>query len=264
VPGDRQPRRSFPATSTTIEAVTTSPTAVPARAETDRAPAEPAGVTEAGGTRCAEFEPDTSVSRPRARRGEGDRLRDEILAAAERLLVDTNDQSALSIRAIAAAVGVTPPSIYLHFADRTDLLFAVCERHWSQLEAVMAAAAEGESDPVERLRRRGEAYVRFGLDNPEHYRVLMMRRPDQTPDRFTDERLAATAGLGVVAADLAEAMSQGRLAHHDPMEAAVLLWMSVHGLVSLLISKPDFPFPPASRLFDDLYRMTLAGLRGDA
>jgi AcrR family transcriptional regulator len=208
---------------------------------------------------AAAVEP-SKAARPRARRGEGDRLRDEILAAAERLLVDSGDQSALSIRAIAAAVGVTPPSIYLHFADRTDLLFAVCERHWAQLAAAMDDAAAGADDPLERIRRRGEAYVRFGLENPEHYRVLMMRRPDQTPDRFTDERLATTAGLEVVAADLRAAMDAGRVPEQDPGEAAVLLWMAVHGMVSLLIAKPDFPFPPVGQLFEHLYRMTLAGL----
>jgi AcrR family transcriptional regulator len=204
----------------------------------------------------------TPLPRARARRGEGDRLREEILAAAERLLIEFGDQSALSIRAIAAAVGVTPPSIYLHFTDRTDLLFAVCERQWAQLDAEMDGAVAGVEDPVLRIRRRGEAYLRFGLAHPEHYRILMMRRPDETPQRFTDGRLAATAGLEVVAADLRAAMDAGRLPPQDPMEAAVLLWMAIHGMVSLLVAKPDFPFPPAEQLFEHLYRMTLAGLGG--
>src|SRR5947209_3832940 len=133
--------------------------------------------------------------RTRSPRGKGEQLRGEILAAAERILIETNDQSALSIRAIASAVGVTPPSIYLHFADRNDLVFEVCERHAVMLEKAMADAAEGVEDPWERIRRRGYAYLRWGLENPEHYRILMMSRPDQTPDRFVDERLVDTAGL---------------------------------------------------------------------
>src|SRR5579862_5195814 len=98
---------------------------------------------------------DAPVRRSRSRRGQGDQLRDEILAAAERILIETNDQAALSIRAIAAAVGVTPPSIYLHFADRNDLVFAVCERHAEHLDQVMTQAAAGVTDPWERIRRRG-------------------------------------------------------------------------------------------------------------
>jgi AcrR family transcriptional regulator len=203
---------------------------------------------------------DAAQRRSRARRGEGDRLRNEILVAAETLLIATNDQAALSIRAIAAAVGVTPPSIYLHFADRNDLIFEVCERHWRQLELAMAEAVEGITDPIGRIRARGRAYLRFGLDNPEHYRILMMSRPDDTPDRFSDERLAGTAGIEVIAGEVGAAIAAGDLPDQDPFEAACLLWIAVHGLVSLLISKPDFPFPPDDQLFEHLAGLSLAGL----
>lgn len=198
--------------------------------------------------------------RSRARRGDGERLRDEILAAAEAMLIETNDQAALSIRAIASAVGVTPPSIYLHFADRNDLLFAVCERHALQLEAAICAAAPGVDDPLERLRLRGLAYLHYGLRHPEHYRILMMSRPDVTPDRFIDERMADTAGLLPVVADVKEAIARGVFPAQDPLHAAMLLWMMIHGMVSLLISKPDFPFPPPEDAYQRLYEMLLAGL----
>ncbi len=224
---------------------------------TIRADAEP------GDAQPCDAQPSDAAASPRrsrARRGEGDRLREEILATAERILIETNDQAALSIRAIASAVGVTPPSIYLHFADRNDLIFEVCERHWLQLQAAMDAEAEGVGDPIERIHGRGRAYLRFGLENPEHYRVLMMSRPDHTPDRFADERLASTAGIEVIAGDLAQAMDAGLVARQDPTEAACLLWMAIHGMVSLLISKPDFPFPPVEQLFVHLAQLTTAGL----
>jgi len=198
--------------------------------------------------------------RARARRGEGDRLRDEILAAAEALLIATGDEAALSIRAIAAAVGVTPPAIYLHFAGRAELVFAVCERHWLQLEEAMAAAASGVADPLCRIRRRGAAYVRFGIEHPEHYRVLMMGRPGDTPERFTDGRLAAAAGIEVIASDLRDAIAAGALPEQDATEAAVLLWMVVHGMVSFVISKPGFPFHPLDQTYDSLFSMAVSGL----
>ena len=213
-----------------------------------------------GATGAAET-PVAGRRRVRSRRGEGEQLRDEILAAAERILIATNDQSALSIRAIANAVGVTPPSIYLHFSDRNDLVFAVCERHAEQLERVMAEAAEGIDDPWERIRRRGRAYLQWGLDNPEHYRILMMSRPDQTPDRFIDERLADTAGLLPVADDVAHAIATQQVTPDgEPLEQAKMLWMMIHGMVSLLISKPDFPFGAADEVYDRLFDLVHRGL----
>ena len=205
---------------------------------------------------------DTAVpKRTRSPRGQGEQLRDEILAAAERILIETNDQSALSIRAIANAVGVTPPSIYLHFADRNDLVFAVCERHAEQLEQAMAAAADGVEDPWERIKRRGLAYLRWGIENPEHYRILMMSRPDQTPDRFIDERLADTAGLMPVAEDVAAAIAGQQVSSsREPLQMAELLWMMIHGTVSLLISKPEFPFGSPDDVYERLFDLVHRGL----
>jgi AcrR family transcriptional regulator len=206
--------------------------------------------------------PDTSPARrSRSRRGEGEQLRDEILAAAERILIDTNDQAALSIRAIAAAVGVTPPSIYLHFADRNDLVFAVCERHAEHLEQAMTEAAAGVADPWERIRGRGRAYLKWGLDNPEHYRILMTSRPDQTPERLLDERLADTAGLRPATEDVAAAVAAGRLtASGTPVEITELLWMMIHGMVSLRISKPGFPFGPVDEVYERMFDLAFRGL----
>ena len=199
--------------------------------------------------------------RARSRRGQGDQLRAEILAAAERLLIETNDESALSIRAIAAAVGVTPPSIYLHFADRNDLVFAVCERQAQQVDQVMEEAARAGSGPWDRIRRRGLAYLRWGLDNPEHYRILMMSRPGATPERFADQRLADTSGLAAVAEDIGLAAAEGLIAQvEDPVREAELFWMVIHGMVSMLIAKPEIPFGPPEEIFAAMFDLVHRGL----
>ena len=125
----------------------------------------------------------------------------------------------------------------------------------------MAEAAEGVDDPWERIRLRGCAYMRWGLANPEHYRILMMSRPDHTPDRFVDERLADTAGLVPVAADVAAAIDSERvILPDDPLEITKMLWMMIHGLVSLVISKPDFPFEPVDVVYGRLFELVHRGL----
>src|SRR5579862_9024849 len=125
--------------------------------------------------------------RSRARRGEGDRLREEIVAATAALLESTGDMDAVSIRAIADAVGVSSPSIYLHFPDKTALLYAVCQERFEQLDQVMGAAAALASDPFDEVKRRGAAYIRFGLDHPEQYRILFMERDE--PSGFSEQHL---------------------------------------------------------------------------
>lgn len=75
-----------------------------------------------------------------------------------------------------------------------------------------------------------------------------------------DGRLAGAARIEVLAADLAEAIAAGALPDRDATDAAVLLWMVVHGMVSLVISKPGSPFPPLDQAYDRLFSIAVTGL----
>ncbi|MGH8931660.1 MAG: TetR/AcrR family transcriptional regulator [Egibacteraceae bacterium] len=197
--------------------------------------------------------------RARARRGEGGRLREEILAVAERLLIETGDGDAVSIRAVANAAGVTPPSIYLHFADKTELLFQVCQMHWRRFDDHLRRAIEGIDDPLERLRACGRAYVRFGVENPEHYRILFMAKPKELPPGADMEEQLRISGFTRLYAAVDEAIARDRLAG-DPMLITFHAWSVVHGVTSLLISLPNVPWPDRDVLVDHLIETTLHGL----
>jgi AcrR family transcriptional regulator len=202
--------------------------------------------------------PDTS-RRTRARRGEGEKLRGQILKAAERLLVESGDEQAVTIRGVADAVGVTPPSVYLHFADKDELLFAICERNFAELDRVTEEAAAGSTDPLESLALRGRAYVRFGVGHPEQYRILFMRNPAQTPEGFDFSRVGNAASFGHLLEHVTRCVEAG-LIGGDPLQVSLVLWAGVHGLTSLLISKPEVPWPPADEIIDRVCRTLIYGL----
>ena len=114
------------------------------------------------------------MRRRRSPRGSGEQLRDEILDATTELLLETGHAKAVSIRSVAERVGVTPPSIYLHFADKDALLDAVCARYFEKLDEEMQRAAAGQPTAIEVLRAQGLAYVRFAIATPELYRIATM------------------------------------------------------------------------------------------
>src|SRR5258708_23797613 len=116
------------------------------------------------------------LRRPRAPRGSGDLLRNEILDAATELLLESGQARAVSIRSVAQRVGVTPPSIYLHFEDKDALLDAVCARYFEKLDEQMQRAAVGQLSTLDVLRAQGLAYVRFAIATPELYRIATMGR----------------------------------------------------------------------------------------
>jgi AcrR family transcriptional regulator len=203
----------------------------------------------------------STTRRTRSRRGEGERLRHEILDAAERLLIETGSEDAVSIRAVADAVGVTPPSIYLHFADKNELLFEVCEKHFDQFDRYLEAAAGESDDPLESLRLRGRAYVQFGLEHPEQYRILFMGKPGETPVDFEATRMRRIASFDHLVQGVQRCIDAGAISARDPVLVSMGMWAAVHGVTSLLISKPGFPWPDLDTLIDHVLAVQIKGLQ---
>lgn len=199
-----------------------------------------------------------TVRRTRARKGDGDRLREEILVAAERLLLETGSEEAVSIRAVAKAVGVTAPSIYRHFEDKTDLLFEVCARQFAAFDAALITAVEGIADPVEATYACGRAYVRFGMEHPEHYRIMFMLPDRATPEKWDD--VMATGSFAVLTDRIGQLIDLGLLPEGtNSFEMALHVWANIHGLTSLLVARPTLPWPELDTFIDDHLAMCLGG-----
>ncbi|WP_410658930.1 TetR/AcrR family transcriptional regulator [Amycolatopsis sp. lyj-112] len=191
------------------------------------------------------------AKRTKARPGEGEKLRDEILRAAEALLGETGTDQALTLRAVAQRTGVSTPSVYLHFPNREALLEAVCLRVWDELAHRMRDRAGEVDDPMRSLSRCARVYARFALDHPVQYRVLLMRPSGgSSPGAVACFRHLADATAACVRA--------GTL-RGEPEILAMGLWSAMHGCVSLLIAQPGFDWPEQPEaLIDTVIRM--AGL----
>jgi AcrR family transcriptional regulator len=193
-----------------------------------------------------------NTRRTRNRRGEGARLREEIIAAAARLIED-NGQDAVSLRAIARIAGITAPSIYAHFADLDDVLEAVVGNTFDTLAAYLRRGVEAHTDPVARLRGACHAYVAFGKEHPEQYAILFTRKVELSPeiDKTVDSMLGAEA-FAFLLDGIRECVAARKSHSTQPMEDATALWVALHGYVSLRAAIPDYPWPPDDVVLDNL------------
>jgi AcrR family transcriptional regulator len=199
-----------------------------------------------------------SATRTRAKRGEGEKLRDEIVVAAERLLGEFGSKDAVSIRAIADACNVTPPAIYMHFADKDQLFLEVCSMRFREMDAWVADAGRRADDPLESLRLMGAAYVRFGVEHPEAYRLLMMTLHE---GRIDDAGMEAgrDAFMHMVEA-VDRCVKAGALGDVEPYKASLVLWSGIHGLTSLFISFPNFEWGEKEGLVEHMLDVLIEGL----
>src|SRR5437867_1795925 len=101
-------------------------------------------------------------------------LRQAILTAAGELFLEQGYER-FSLRKVAERIGYSPTTIYLYFHNKDDLLFTVVNEGFVRFGKQLAAAAESQEDPWERLIALGRAYVAFGLEHPVYYQLMFMQ-----------------------------------------------------------------------------------------
>jgi AcrR family transcriptional regulator len=188
-------------------------------------------------------------ARHRNRRGEGERLRDDIIAAASDTIAETGDDSQLTLRGVAKRVGIAAPSIYRHFPDVEHLKMAVVERSFAEFARARDAADQKAGDPAGALLARCRAYCRFALGNPGPYRFLFSHRaPTGDPGR----PITGMPAFHALAASIRRCQEAGAAhAADDPAWLAAQVWAALHGLVLLRMNAPGFPWPgPVEQMAD--------------
>lgn len=156
-----------------------------------------------------------------------------ILDATEALLVG-DGYEAFSMRRLAERCGYTAPSIYHHFGDKAGLIDALIgERFARMVDRVREVTCD--SDALVVLRGQFEAFVTFGLEHPTHYRLLTQPRNDGSPPPPAAEEARA-----LIEVTLSRLAAENRLLLDDIEEAVQCIWVMLHGLISLRISRPDY------------------------
>ena len=179
------------------------------------------------------------MSRPRTTYHHGD-LRNALLAAGAEL-AETDGPDAVTVRAVAAKVGVSPTAAYRHFSDHAELLEAVRQDAMARLSDSMRRylrRVPPNSDPVpaaiERFHSTGRGYLQFALNEPGLFRTAFAggHKAIGPPQR------GMSGPFDLLNDALDELVAVGYLAPQDRPLAEFAAWSTVHGLANLLIDGP--------------------------
>lgn len=156
-----------------------------------------------------------------------------ILETAKEVFIEEGFEKA-SIRAIAEKIEYSPATIYLYYKDKNELFFAVHELGFDKLLEEMIVAIEGITDPLEELRCRGYAYMKFAFENPEMYDLMFILNAPM--DTLKEENWNSGHKCFVL---LCETIQRGIEAKQLKLKeveiTAMSIWSFMHGMVSLKI-----------------------------
>jgi len=166
-------------------------------------------------------------------------VRERIISAALELLAQ-GGQDAVSTRAVSAAAGVQPPTLYRFFGDKQGLLDAVAAHGFQSYLATKTAAPQSD-DPVADLRRGWDRHVELGLANPALYTLMYGQiRADASVSAAT------RAAQDVLAAHIRRIAQAGRLRVPETLAVALVHAAGSGTTLALIATPPDEREPALS------------------
>lgn len=164
-------------------------------------------------------------------------------------VVATAGHPELSMRRVARAVGVSPMALYRHYRDREDLLDAVAEAGFRELEAALWRI-DRTSAPGDRILAVLAAYEGFSRERARLFELMFLTRRGRIrrfPEDFEEGRSRSFHHLRE---DVRSCMRRGELRAGDELETTLTLWAHAHGLIALRCAGR---FGPDEERFRQLY-----------
>ena len=195
------------------------------------------------------------------REREKEELRQDILDAARELFVQEGYEN-VSMRRIAEKIEYSPTTIYLYFDDKVSLLYAICEETFARLAKRMETIAKDADDLVRALKKGCRAYVDFGLKYPNHYKVTFINHPEHPRDdkRHLKEQSMGMRAYGNLRAAVEACIKAGKFRETNVDAVTQMVWAGGHGVTSLLITMPGFPWVKKNELIDLMIDTLVDGL----
>ena len=189
-----------------------------------------------------------------------------ILDAATSMLV-AGGYEALSMRKVAARVGLSQAAIYRHYADKATLVGAIVEGGYILLRTSIEKLDDGKSNPARLLDAGIRGYVAFATENASLFKAVLLQGigPSQKQiDTLSPGVARQRRTFAVLAGLMARGMSEGLFEEGDPEITAQAVWASMFGLAVRMVLEPgdDEGAERKRRVVDRQVEIILHGLRG--
>ncbi len=183
--------------------------------------------------------------------------RQRILDEARHLFVK-HGYHALTMRSIAKSMGYSHGALYYHFSEKAELFYALVTEDFRMLlerqKDMLRRTRLGDMAQLEKLMLE---FIKFGLDNPNHYEIMFMIK-DQELQRYSRTEQAQCLDLfATVVRSVVARQKDDKKMYSLPWS----LFMSMHGFISYNIHYNQ-TFEDVRKLAEQHVKYLCVGLRG--
>ena len=185
-------------------------------------------------------------------------FRERLCEAATRQFAGRGPEG-VTMRALAAELGVSPMTPYRYFKDKDAILAAVQARAFDRFAEELEAPFELPDSAAARATAVGQAYARFAFDNPEAYRLMFEIAPPDKGD-YPDLARAAERARNTMTRYVRALVDEGALTG-DPELIGHVFWATMHGAVMLKLAGKLSPACDFGRIQREAVRALTQGFR---
>ena len=189
-------------------------------------------------------------------------FRREILDAARELFLSEGYEK-FTMRRLAEKIEYSPPTIYLYFKDKDDLLFAICEEVAEHFITHLNYIRSHSNNCLDTLRQALLYRIDFGLSNPDQYRVFFLAKPDVygSQEQFMKKESMARDSYLVFREIVQECIETGQFETLDAEVVTQVLAVATHGLIAVNIFNKNFPWADRNILAHAMVDVLLRGFQ---
>lgn len=197
------------------------------------------------------------------RQREKDALRQKILDVATELFAEDGYKN-VTMRKIANKIEYSLPTIYEHFGSKAEILLGIYHQSGQLLLEKMQGIYDQDIAPLAKIEALGRAYVSMSLENRDFYELTFVTNSIRAEQDIPELELQCPAcgaldspsfkAFELLVMALEDAQREGARLAEEPMVVAQTLWAGLHGLVSLIITTPEFPWVEQNRLIENMLR----------
>jgi len=187
-------------------------------------------------------------------------FRERLCEAAERLFAEQGPD-AVTMRQLAAELGVSPMTPYRYFRDKEDILAAVRANGFNRFAETLETARATGKGARAKGAAVGDAYVDFAFEHPHTYKLMFdLNQPHETD--YPDLVAAGKRARETLSAYVKDLVAEGVLAG-DPEQIGTMFWAAAHGAVVLELAG-KLPAGAARALHHQMSSALAKGLRPGA
>lgn len=187
-------------------------------------------------------------------------FRERLCEAAEKLFAEKGPD-AVTMRQLAAELGVSPMTPYRYFEDKDDILAAVRANGFNRFADALEAARASARSPRAKGAAVGEAYVTFAFEHPHTYKLMFdLNQPHE--EKYPHLVEAGRRAQATMTSWVEDLPAADRL-EGDPKHVGAMFWAATHGAVVLELAG-KLPKGAARKLHHELTATLAKGLRPGA